>query len=88
VIAKVEQTEPYLSLLEGKGGCISTGKSIKRAEKLYEREFTNSCSYSVTFTYKFKKSGKWTDSAYTLAGGNSQYLPAGDEDSIKDIIEK
>ncbi|MDR3287266.1 MAG: hypothetical protein LBT27_07480 [Prevotellaceae bacterium] len=69
------------------GSCITCSKPIKLGNKVYERKFKNSCSYSVSFEYKFWNGQKWIKVNYTLSANQSANLPAGVDGSIDDFYE-
>jgi methyl coenzyme M reductase alpha subunit len=85
-IAEVEQIELSSWLSEG-GDCVSYGGAIKLAHRLYERKFTNSCSYSVTIKYKYSNGKKNIQVVKTLAANSTQQLPAGVDGNITDFEE-
>lgn len=85
--AKAETLEILPENIDNVYGCISIGKAIKKAERLYERKFTNGCDSTVSFSYKYWYGGRWLSCNYQLPAGKSVTLSAGVDGRISDFRE-
>lgn len=85
--AKAETLEILPENIDNVCGCISIGKAIKRAERVYDRKFTNGCDSTVSFTYYYSNGEKWIQCAYQLHAGRSVNLSAGVDGRISGFRE-